>query len=129
MASAPISLATAADLALLGPDARAEVIGGVIVEKAAPSPDHADAQTGLIGEIRSPFHRRKGEGPPGGWWILAEVDVELTLHDVYRPDIAGWRRDRVPERVRAEPFEEIELRVGALFGLEEEETVTENPGA
>lgn len=26
-----------------------------------------------------------------------EVDVRLTPHDVVRPDLAGWRRERLPE--------------------------------
>jgi Uma2 family endonuclease len=32
----------------------------------------------------------------GGGWIGTEIDVEYTTHDVYRHDVAGWRRDRVP---------------------------------
>ncbi len=33
---------------------------------------------------------------PGGWWIVIEPEVELSRHDVYIPDLAGWRRSRVP---------------------------------
>ena len=103
MVAAPVPLATAADLARLAPDVRAEIIGGVIVEKAAPGPDHADAQGGLIAELRPPFHVRSGGGRPGGWWILPEVEIELLTHKVYRPDIVGWRRERCPERPRDRP--------------------------
>jgi Uma2 family endonuclease len=40
-----------------------------------------------------PFHM--GSGGPGGWLIL--VEPELHLHDdILVPDIAGWRRERVP---------------------------------
>jgi Uma2 family endonuclease len=28
--------------------------------------------------------------------IATEVDIELEAHEVYRPDVAGWRRDRTP---------------------------------
>ena len=41
---------------------------------------------------------------PGGWWIGTEVEVELAPNHVYRPDIAGWRRDRVPERPTGTPI-------------------------
>jgi Putative restriction endonuclease len=34
---------------------------------------------------------------PGGWWFATEVEVELEKHEVYRPDVAGWRRERLPE--------------------------------
>ncbi len=91
-------LATAEDLRLLDPAVRAEVVAGEVVEKATPSAEHADAQLGLGTALRGPFHRRGGGGAPGGWWILVECEIELEAHEVYRPDLSGWRRDRVPER-------------------------------
>ena len=33
---------------------------------------------------------------PGGWWFATEVEVALAPNQIYRPDIVGWRRDRVP---------------------------------
>ena len=108
VAASPLPLATAADLARLPPGVRAEIINGEIVEKANPSAEHADAQGGALVHLRGPYHRRAGGDQPGGWWILPEVEIELALHEVYRPDIAGWRRERTPERpsglpVRARP--------------------------
>ena len=50
----------------------------------------------LGGAIGKPFDDDDGRGGPGGWWILLEVDVRLTEHDIVRPDLAGWRRDRLP---------------------------------
>jgi len=75
-----------------------ELIGGEIVERAAPSGEHGSAQTMLNGLIALPFNRRSGGGGgPGGWWL--ETDVEILLGaDLLRPDLAGWRRDRHPER-------------------------------
>ncbi|MEO7329824.1 MAG: Uma2 family endonuclease [Minicystis sp.] len=96
--------AIAADLARLLPDVRAEIIDGEIVEKAEASPLHANAQGTVVGRLHGPYHRRAGGGPPGGWWILPEVEVELGAHQVYRPDIAGWRRDRIPELPRQRPM-------------------------
>lgn len=104
MASAANSprLATFVDLAALGDDRCAEIIGGAIVEKAAPSFEHGDAQSSLVAALKDPFQRRRGG--PGGWWIATEVEVELETHEVYRPDLVGWRRERVPERPRGRPI-------------------------
>jgi Uma2 family endonuclease len=75
---------------------RLELIDGDFIEKAAPDARHGNAQAGTISTLRLPFHRRGGRGGPGGWWILSEVDVRLG-DNVYRPDLVGWRRERVPE--------------------------------
>jgi Uma2 family endonuclease len=47
----------------------------------------------LAGEIINPFDH--GRGGPGGWWILAEPELHLKA-DVVVPDLAGWRRSRLP---------------------------------
>ena len=98
VAASPLRRATAEDLARLPSDVRAEVIDGAVVEKASSSAEHANAKGGAIVLLRGPYHRRPGGGQPGGWWILPEVEIELAEHEVYRPDIAGWRRDRIPVR-------------------------------
>jgi len=100
----PTGAATAEDLLALPDETRAEIVHGSIVEKAAPSAEHGDAQLALGERLRGRFHRRGG-GPdgPGGWWILTEVDVELERNEVFRPDLVGWRRERVPERLRGGP--------------------------
>ncbi len=79
-----------------------ELIGGELIEKAAPSGEHADAQSGIIVAVRGPFQRTPGRGGPGGWWILSEVEVQLDTH-IVRPDVAGWRRTRCPERPTGMP--------------------------
>lgn len=33
-----------------------------------------------------------------------EVEIELSVHDVYVPDVVGWRRERTPERPRGRPI-------------------------
>lgn len=102
MGTAPASRrnATAADLAALPGDPYAEVIGGLIVEKASPSAEHGAAQAALTAMVWQRFSRGRG---PDGWWILTEVEVELESHDIYRPDVVGWRRDRVPTRPAGRP--------------------------
>ena len=92
--------ATIADLLAIPDDERFhELINGEIVEKASPSGEHGSAQIALGTLINSAFGRRPGGRWPGGWWFATEVEIRFG-EDVCRPDIAGWRRDRVPERPR-----------------------------
>ena len=93
--SPPKPQATAADLLGLPPDAVGEILAGEVVEKAAPSFAHGQAQRS-VGARLDGFARRPGKHGPGGWWLATEVDVEYTLHDVYRHDVVGWRRERAP---------------------------------
>lgn len=98
------SCATAADLfAIPSEDRFHELIDGELVRKAMPSFEHGDAQSALASHIKGPFQRRPGGAYPGGWWIGTEVEIELAPTQVYRPDIAGWRRDRVPNRPSGSP--------------------------
>jgi Uma2 family endonuclease len=47
-------------------------------------------------DLGTPFHR--GRGGPGGWVILDEPELHLGPEpDVLVPDLAGWRRTRMPE--------------------------------
>src|SRR5262249_54033216 len=39
--------------------------------------------------------RRPGGKRPGGWWIVTEVEIQLDDKEVYRPDVTGWRRERL----------------------------------
>ena len=67
------------------------------MEKATPSGEHGRAQAAVIGALHPPFQRKPGGGRPGGWWILSEVEVQLSTGDVVRPDVLGFRRERCPE--------------------------------
>jgi Uma2 family endonuclease len=94
---------TIADWLALPDDARFELIDGELVEKAAPTFEHGTAQTLTAGKIAGAFHRRAGgPGGPGGWWIVTEVDVVLDGRG-YRPDLSGWRRERVPTPPKERP--------------------------
>lgn len=63
-------------------------------------PRHARASTSLTGRLHGPF--ALGDGGPGGWWILDEPELhfpdptEPGEEDVVVPDLAGWRRERMP---------------------------------
>ena len=91
------SPATFVDLEALGDSVRAEIIGGAIVEKASPTMEHGRTQKSLGGHLGRRFDRRPGGRWPGGCWIGTEVDVEYQAHELYRHDVVGWRRERVPE--------------------------------
>jgi Uma2 family endonuclease len=189
---AQIRRATIADLLAIPEEHRRhEIIDGVLVEKEAASGRHGGAQFRLSRRL-GPYDRRPGGRWPGGWWFATEVEIQFADTQVFRPEIAGWRREHlaalpaeVPvlvrpdwicevlstnkrndlikkkrayhlhqvghywlvdpvdetlavyrwhpdgyvevviadrdERVRAEPFDAIELRVSVLFGDDDDE--------
>jgi Uma2 family endonuclease len=96
MSSTAPRLATFEDLLALSEDRATEVLAGELVEQAAPLPEHGRAQRALGRLIGGPYDDDDGKGGPGGWWILMEVDIELGPHDVVRPDLVGYRRQRLP---------------------------------
>lgn len=71
----------------------AEIIGGELRLSPRPAAPAAAAATVLGEELGPPFHR--GRGGPGGWLILEEPELHLG-EDILVPDLAGWRRDRLP---------------------------------
>ena len=86
---------TIADL-LESPEERVELIGGEIVRRPMARAEHGVVQHRAGVEL-GPFDRRSG---PGGWWIITEVGVAYELHQCPCHDLAGWRKERVPERPR-----------------------------
>lgn len=80
----------------------AEIINGRLVTHPRPRPRHAVTSSSLGDELVSPF--AKGRGGPGGWWILDEPELHLG-EDVLVPDLAGWRRERMPSLPKAAWFE------------------------
>src|SRR5437867_10710321 len=78
----------------------AEIVDGELFTTPRPALRHAQASSALGGELSGPFHR--GRGGPGGWIILDEPELHLGA-DIVVPDLAGWRRTRLPS-VPDEPF-------------------------
>jgi Uma2 family endonuclease len=70
-----------------------EIVDGELWASPRPAPKHAQASSVLGAELIGPFHR--GIQGPGGWWILFEPELHLGK-DVLVPDLAGWRRERLP---------------------------------
>jgi Uma2 family endonuclease len=85
--------ATYQDVVDAPPTMVAELIEGALHLHPRPAPRHARASSSLGDELMSPFD--KARGGPGGWWILDEPELHLG-HDVVVPDLAGWRRERMP---------------------------------
>ncbi len=97
--------ATYEALRALPEQVRAEVIDGSVELSPSPSPEHGRAQRALGHFIGGPFDDDDDRGGHGGWWILPEVDVRLDVHDIVRPDLAGWRRARLPSPWGQRPLE------------------------
>ena len=84
-----------ADLCALAPNLVGEIIDGVLYAQPRPAARHAVANIVLAGELGSAFGR--GRGGPGGWVILFEPELHLGAEpDILVPDLAGWRRERMP---------------------------------
>ena len=82
------------DLLALPAHVVGEIIGGELFVLPRPRARHAAASSTLGEELGPPF--RRGRGGPGGWILLDEPELHLG-GDVIVPDLAGWRRERMPE--------------------------------
>lgn len=98
--------ATLADLLAIPEDRRYhEIVDGELVEKEGASAKHGRAQ-GRLSRRLGPYERRADDRWPGGWWFAIGVEILLSDRDVFRPDVAGWRRERL-----AQPPEEVPITV------------------
>ncbi|MFN3595529.1 MAG: Uma2 family endonuclease, partial [Thiobacillaceae bacterium] len=79
-----------------------EILNGRLITHPRPAPRHALAYSNLGDELVGPFH--KGRGGPGGWWILDEPEIHIG-GDILVPDLAGWRRERLPKFPETAYFE------------------------
>lgn len=86
-------LATYEDLLDLPEHLIGEILNGTLVTQPRPAPRHSRAASAIGGGLMNPFDH--GRGGPGGWWILHEPEVHLGSN-VLVPDLAGWRRERLP---------------------------------
>ena len=85
--------ATYADIEALPPHVVGEILFGALHTHPRPAPRHAAASSAIGIELGNPFQR--GRGGPGGWLFLDEPELHLDPH-VIVPDIAAWRRERLP---------------------------------
>jgi hypothetical protein len=82
----------------------AEIVRGSLHLSPRPAPPHLSVGSGLGMKLGPPF--RYGDGGPGGWWIFDEPELHVGDH-VLVPDLAGWRRERMPELPRTAWFEVV----------------------
>ena len=78
----------------------AEILDGELFLSPRPAPPDTLAGSALGMALGGPFHHARGG--PGGWWILFEPELHLR-QDVVVPDLAGWRRERMPS-MPPEPY-------------------------
>ena len=84
--------ATYADVLNAPENKVAEILDGELVLSPRPTPRHAVAASRL-GRILGPYD--DDPGGPGGWWILDEPELHFG-EAIAVPDLAGWRRERMP---------------------------------
>jgi Uma2 family endonuclease len=81
-----------------------EILNGELHTQPRPSARHGLAESGLTIDIGGPFNL--GRGGPGGWWIIPEPEVHFVRDmEVAVPDLAGWRRERMPTIPEDQRFE------------------------
>ena len=72
-----------------------EILNGQRYTQPRPSGPIVFAATELGYELVGPFER--GRGGPGGWWIVQEPELHFLRNtEVDVPDLAGWRKERLP---------------------------------
>jgi Uma2 family endonuclease len=86
--------ATYDDLTKLPDNLVAEIVNGELHASPRPASPHTRASSSLGVRLGGPFDH--GIGGPGGWWILDEPELHFE-RDILVPDLAGWRRPRMPQ--------------------------------
>ena len=75
---------------------RAEIVEGNLYLQPRPASPHGYVSDIIASELIYQFQRDKGG--PGGWWIKVEPEIhfEGEKPNVLDPDLAGWRKERLP---------------------------------
>jgi Uma2 family endonuclease len=94
--------ATYQDVLDAPPDTVAELVHGALHLHPRPASRHASASFSIAGRLEDPF--RRGQGGPGGWHFAMEPELHLGPN-VLVPDLAGWRRERMPAYPDVPAFE------------------------
>lgn len=95
-----------AELEALPEHLKGEIIDGELHVQARPRPRHARG-IGFLGRFLGGSFDYDEDGP-GGWWIVPEPGIELERAPEVSPDLAGWRREWMPELPPdGEPFRRV----------------------
>ena len=83
-----------------------EIIRGQLHTQPRPKGPHAVASSNLGVDLGILYSR--GRGGPGGWWIIDEPEIHFVRDtEVMVPDLAGWRRERMPGPPEDQRFEVV----------------------
>jgi Uma2 family endonuclease len=88
------------DIVALPDGVTGEILDGELVVSPRPSQPHALASSNILIDVGQAFGRGGGGRGPGGWWVLIEPELHLGGH-VLVPDLAAWRRERLPTLTQA----------------------------
>ncbi len=91
------SNATYADLYSIPDNMIGEIIDGELYVMPRPSPKHCNTSSSL-GIIIGYYYKMGMNGGSGKWWILDEPEIHFSdlKEDFLVPDIAGWKKERMP---------------------------------
>jgi Uma2 family endonuclease len=105
MPGAPVKPpATYEDLVALPSHVVGEIVDGELIASPRPAAPHAAAASALGADLHTTFGRDRADRP-GGWAILFEPELHV-VGQVLVPDLAGWRRARMPQ-IPDVPFFEL----------------------
>lgn len=93
--------ATVADLEALPENVVGELVAGELFVSPRPASPHAMTTSRLGALLLNCFDL--GEPGPSGWFIVDEPELRLG-ENVLVPDLAGWRRHRMPVYPRTAAF-------------------------
>lgn len=83
-----------------------EILDGQLYTRPRPRGPHGRAEIVLGSRLLDPFDF--GRGGPGGWWIMTEPEVHFVRNvEVAVPDLAAWRKERMPEIPKDHRFEVV----------------------
>lgn len=95
-----------AELEALPEHLKGEIIDGQLYVQPRPRPRHARG-IGFLGRFLGGSFDYDADGP-GGWWIVPEPGIELARAPEVSPDLAGWRRELLPQLPpESEPFRTV----------------------
>jgi Uma2 family endonuclease len=83
-----------------------EILNGQVHTQPRPSGPHARVASRFARTIGRSYD--DGIDGPGGWWIFVKPEVHFRRDvEVAVPDLAGWRRERMPHPPRDQRFEVV----------------------
>lgn len=100
MSNLAIKPATYEDLWDLPDNMIGQIINGELIVQPRPAPRHAIAASYLNGKLFNSF----GHDGRDEWIILFEPELHLR-GDIFVPDLAGWKKSRMPQLPETAYFE------------------------